>query len=118
MTTQEEAGRRIKAARKAARLKLREVCAALPGLQISRLSMWERGQRMISVDEARRLAPVLRVSAAYLLTLEDEPPTPQEVALLELYRATDPRGQSVILRVAETESSYALTTDQHGTEAA
>jgi len=118
MTTQEEAGRRIKSARLALKLKLREVCAAVPGLLSSRLSMWERGKRMISVDEARRLAPVLKVTPAWILTIDDASPSPQERALLDLYRSTDPRGQSVILSVAEKESTYLNPPGTHQDKAA
>lgn len=118
MTTQEEAGRRIRAARKALKLTLREVCESVPGLIKSRLSNWEKGRRMISVDEARRLAPVLKVTPAYLLTIEDSTPTPREQALLDLYRATDERGQTTIFSVAEKESNYVVDPGTHDEKAA
>lgn len=118
MATEEEAGRRIKAAREALHLTLREVCAAVPGLHVSTLSNWEQGIRMIGVDEARRLAPVLKVTPGYLLTIDDTTPTPREQALLDLYRATDTRGQDVIISVAEKESSYVVEPESHDDKAA
>lgn len=73
MDTKKEIGRRINYARKAKKLKLRDVCNQIPGLTPSRLSNWCQGIRTPDIDEIKKLAPVLEVSAAYLLTLEDEP---------------------------------------------
>lgn len=82
MDTKTESGRRIATARIEAGLRQREVCERVQGLTITRLSNWETGARMISVDEAKRLAPVLKVTAAYLLTLTDDKETPREQSLL------------------------------------
>lgn len=61
---------------------------------------------MIGVDEAKKLAPILKVSAAYLLTIEDTPRNEQECALVDMYRNADGRGKETIFRVAESESAY------------
>ena len=70
MDTKKEAGRRIKQAREARGYTLKAVCDQVPGLTVSRLSNWETGLRMIGVDEAKKLAPVLGLSAADILTVE------------------------------------------------
>ena len=108
MTTKEESGRRIKRARQSKGMTLDQVCISVPGLTVSRLSNWEQGTRMIGVDEAKRLAPALGVTAGYLLTLEDAPEDQRESALLDLYRHSDDRGKEMIIRVAESESRYAV----------
>ncbi len=73
---------------------------------------------MISVDYARRLATVLKVTPAYLLTVEDASPSPREQSLLDLYRTTDERGQTTIFSVAEKESNFAVNPEQHDHKAA
>lgn len=118
MQTKEEAGRRIKAAREALGLRLEDVTAAIPEISVSRLSNWEQGRNMIGVDEAKKLAPLLKVSAAYLLTIEDEISDSRELALLDHYRSADERGRTQILRIAESESSYHLSKDQDADKAA
>ena len=111
MTTKEEAGRRIREARNRLKLRLEDVCANIPEITVSRLSNWEQGRNMIGVDEAKKIAPVLKVSAAYILTLEDSRLDEREGALLGMYRQTDKRGQDAILHVAERESAYLVETD-------
>ena len=106
MNVKDESGNRIKAARSRSGLTLEEVCAQVPGLKPARLSNWEHGRNMLSVEEAKRLAPVLKVTAAYLLTLEDSLPDPKEQVLLRCYRKTDERGKNQIIRTAELESDY------------
>ena len=109
MDTKTESGRRIAAARKLAEMTLQEVCNAIPGLTVTRLSNWEHGTRMISVDEAKRLAPVLKTTASYLLTIDDEPGDPRERALLEKYRLCDENSQRMLHRVAEAECAYRVS---------
>ena len=105
-----EAGRRIQEARRARNLTQAALCELIPGLIPTRLSNWETGRRMVSVDEAKRLASVLQCSAAYLLTLEDDAKLDEDAKrLLELYRGSDARGRSLIFRVAEQECDYAIT---------
>jgi transcriptional regulator with XRE-family HTH domain len=110
MNTREESGRRIRAAREAKKLTLGGVAQLAKGISPSRLSNWEHGTRMIGVDEAKQLAPVLGTTAEYLLTLTDEKPDPQEVALLEFYRLCDERGKKATLGTAEKE--FVLTAEQ------
>ena len=107
MTTKEEAGRRIQAARLAKDMRLEDVQTLVPEFSISRLSNWEQGRNMIGVDEAKKLGPALGVRPGYLLTLDDEPIDPREKALFEYYHRCDERGRNQILRVAEAESHYA-----------
>ena len=109
MTTKEEAGRRIRAARLKKEMRLEDVCSQIPELIVSRLSNWEHGRNMIGVDEAKKLAPVLGVSAAYLLTIEDEPGDMRERALIDLYRQSDIRGKDEILHIAERQSAYTVS---------
>lgn len=111
MSTKQEVGRRIRLARESLDLKLKDVCAELPGLEVSRLSNWEQGLNMIPVDEAKRLAPVLRVSAAYLLTLEDEF-DPRAVALQQVYKKLGSDAKDRIFRAAEVESEYKVRQDE------
>lgn len=106
--TKIESGRRLRAAREAMNLTLGDIHARLPWLTVSRLSNWEQGIRMIGVDEAKKLAPVLNVTAAYILTLEDAPMDSKEQALIDLFRHLDERGKSTLIRVAETESTFRL----------
>jgi len=108
MGTKLEAGRRIKAAREKKGLTLKDVETLIPGITFNRLSNWEHGRNMIGVDEAKKLAPVLGVSAAYILTLEDNPSEEREAKLLDNYRHSDERGRDHIMRVAEQESRYVV----------
>ncbi len=80
---------------------LDEVCAAVPGLVKSTLNSYELGARTLPIPMAKKLAPVLRVSAPYLLTLSDDR---TEDALLQKYRQADHRGKATIQRVADAES--------------
>lgn len=118
MDTKTEAGKRIKAARLHNNMTLDEVCAKIPGLLASRLSNWEHGRNMVGVDEAKKLAPVLGVSAAYLLTLEDAPDNQRERSLIDLYRHSDDRGKDTIFRVAEQESTYPVNGEENAERAA
>lgn len=111
MNTKEEAGRRIKKARQDKGLRLEDVCSQVPELTVSRLSNWEQGRNMIGVDEAKKIAPILGVTASYLLTIEDHPGNQREQALLDLYRQSDGRGKDEILHVAERQSAYSTSRD-------
>lgn len=106
MDPREEAGRRLKLARDAKGWTLREVCDRVPGLTQTRLHNWEAGKRMLPVDMAKQIAVALGTSAAWLLTIEDAPPTPRETALLQYFREADSRGKDTIIRTAESQSAY------------
>lgn len=69
--TKKISGRRIKARREELGLTLSDVCLQIEGLSVSRLSNWEHGRNMVSVDEAKKLAAVLDLPVAYILTIED-----------------------------------------------
>lgn len=108
MTTKEESGARIKRIREKRDLTLQQVSDATGGaISVSRLSNFEQGTRMMSVDAAKAIAPVLGTTPEYLLTLTDIEPDPQEVALIEFYRACDNRGKMAAIRVAEEQAAYA-----------
>lgn len=118
MSTKKEAGRRIKAAREAKELTLKDVEKLVPGITFNRLSNWEHGRNMIGVAEAKKLAPALGVTAAYILTLEDEPAEQREKVLLDHYRHSDVRGRDHILRIAEQESQYLVDRPDESAKAA
>lgn len=71
--TKKKSGARIRTKRIELKMTLKDVHELIPEISISRLSNWEQGINMVSVDAAKELATVLKVSAAYLLTLEDTP---------------------------------------------
>jgi transcriptional regulator with XRE-family HTH domain len=110
MDTKTESGKRIKAAREGLGLTLKDVCERTNGvLTPTRLSNWEHGSRMISVDEAKRLAPILETTAGYLLTLEDEPGDRRLQTLVTTYKMLDERGRDTVHRVAEAQLPYDLS---------
>lgn len=107
MNTKEESGSRIKRMREKRGLTLQQVSDATDGvISLSRLSNFEQGTRMVSVDAAKAIAAVLETTPEYLLTLTDIEPDPQEVALIELFRACDERGKMAAFRVAEEQAAY------------
>jgi transcriptional regulator with XRE-family HTH domain len=118
MDIKHEIGRRLSTSRDAAGLTLQEVCDAVPGLSTSRLSNYEQGTRTLPVQFAKLIAPILGVTADWLLTLTNDTPDPQEQCLLDHWRHTDDRGRRAILRVAEAESSYSVKEDDPAAEAA
>lgn len=107
MDLKEEIGRRIKKAREDAGLTLLELSKRVGHLKVSRISNYEQGRRTPGPDEAKALARALGVSAAYLLCVDAESELrPDEKALLENYRATDGRGRTTIIRIAESQPVY------------
>jgi len=112
MCTKKQTGLRIRTRRLVLGLTLEDVCQKISGLSVSRLSNWEHGRNMISVEEAKKLALVLDISAAYILTVEADPWDKTELFLLEHFRSADARGQQNILRTARDESgSSSVITD-------
>lgn len=104
-----ECGKRLAAARAACKLTQAELCSGVPGLEVSRLSNYETGIRQLPIEIAKKIAPVLGVSAGYLLTLEDKEEDAERIkALVALYKSSDQRGQATILRVAQQESDYTV----------
>lgn len=99
------AGLRIRARRLGLGLTLEDVCEQISGLSVSRLSNWEHGRNMVSVEVAKQLVQVLEISAAYILTVEADPGNRTELTLLENFRSADARGQKNILRIARDESA-------------
>jgi transcriptional regulator with XRE-family HTH domain len=118
MDTKTESGLRIKACRKNAGLKQREVCDSIPGLTVTRLSNWENGLRMLSIDEAKRLAPVLETTAGYLLTIDNDPGDKRLQSLIAKYKMLDERGKTALHRVAESECEYIVSAPTEQKDAA
>lgn len=102
---QEESGKRIKRAREDKSLRLKDVCQESKGtLGIQQLSNYEHGRRMVPVEVAKQIAPILDVSPEYILTLTDnQKPDRSECELIALYRACDLRGKTAIIRMAAQE---------------
>lgn len=105
MNTKEEAGRRIRALRLGLDMRLEDVNKQVPEISVSRLSNWEQGLNMIGVDEAKKLAPILGTTAAYILTIDDALNDQREQALIDNFRHSDERGKTNISRLAESEST-------------
>lgn len=112
------AGNRILQALERTGMTQAEFCRTVEWLSPTRLNNWIKGERMIGVEEAKTLAPLLKTSAAYLLTVDDNPGDPREDALLSLYRHSDERGKSAIFRVAEGESDYKVSSNHKKSHAA
>lgn len=94
MNYKKESGRRLKAAREDKRLTLAELSARLGGLlSPSRLGNYEQGTRMIGVQEALALGPILGVQPSHLLCVDvgEADMTVHEIELLRNYRALPER---------------------------
>lgn len=112
------AGERILAALHKINKTQAELCREVSWLSATRLNNWIKGERMIGLDEAKKLAPILHVKAAYILTIDDNPGDQREDAILDLYRNSDERGQRTIFRVAEEESKYVIDDSDQQSHAA
>jgi transcriptional regulator with XRE-family HTH domain len=106
MDTKKEAGRRIREAREKLKLIRKDVEKAIPEISETRLANWEYGINMIGVEEAKKLAPLLHTSAAYLLTIDDAILDERAQVIIKYWNALDERGRDTVLRVAEHESAY------------
>jgi transcriptional regulator with XRE-family HTH domain len=97
-------GERLRAARHARGISLQALSDLTGGtLSKSRISNYEQGIRRLSVEAARVLAEALgTVSPAYLLCVDDgETKSPEEMQLLQRYRAADAGGKTAIMAAAE-----------------
>lgn len=70
------------------------------------IGSWERGESAMPIDDAARIADVLECSLDELAGREFHPVgesslTSDEQTLIGLYRDTDERGQSTVMRAAE-----------------
>lgn len=107
-------GLRLQAAIDRAGTTQAELADKIDWLTTSTLNSWVKGHRMLPLDKAMMLAPYLGCTAAYLMTLEEAPQEDKQLeALTRLYKNTDERGKSLILRVAEQESSYNAIDSAH-----
>ena len=101
MNYKRESGRRLKAAREAASLTLAALSQRLKGLySASRLGNYEQGTRMLGVEEALALAPILGVQPSHLLCVDVEEGdlTQQEQDLLRNFRALPENERSAYSR--------------------
>lgn len=90
------------ALKKVRKIRQTDLCRELMWLETTTLNDWIHGRRMLSLEKAMMLAPALKVSPAFLLTLEDMH-DPREQALLAAFRAADERGKKSIHRLAQLE---------------
>lgn len=98
MDYKKEIGARIRAAREAKGLKLREVAARVNDLlDLKRINAYENGVRMPGPQEAVILSKVLGVRPAYLMGLEDE----TEEKLVRNWRTLSERDRMSIFRKVE-----------------
>ena len=101
-------GLRLRAERHRRKLSLAQLAARTGDtLAKSRISNYEQGIRRLGLEEAVILARALGgVSPVYLLCLEDvDPLTCSEHNLLACFRASDERGQAMIVSIAEAEAT-------------
>ena len=101
-------GLRLRAERHRRKLSLARLAARTGDtLGKSRISNYEQGTRRLGLEEAVILARALGgVSPVYLLCLEDvDPLTCSEHNLLACFRASDERGQAMIVSIAEAEAT-------------
>jgi transcriptional regulator with XRE-family HTH domain len=98
-------GARIRALRRARGL-TQDRLANSAGVSRSAVAQWESDRAGHSAGMLRRLAEVLGVSVGVLRdgwegASSQAPLTPQETALLQLYRSCSPEDRSVLMHVAE-----------------
>ncbi len=109
-----ESGRRLKQARDAKGLKLRELAAMVNGVSESRISNYEQGTRLMRQPEAVKLAEALGVSAAYLMCVDETLILPAKVKrLVELYEQSDLRGKRTIEQAAEAQAAMNVRSIPH-----
>ncbi len=100
-----EIGRRLQASRKACGLTLREASEDIPGLGISALANYEAGTRLVKIYFIKLLARKYGVSAAWLMTLEEDAGAAEEEILLSYFRLSSQDSKKRILRYARFEQS-------------
>jgi transcriptional regulator with XRE-family HTH domain len=113
MDVKQEIGRRIRIARERKGWSGPDLCRRVPGLIKTTLYGYESGVSEPSITIAKTLAAALDVSAAWLLTLDDEAAvTTEERKLLHAYRLTDDRGRTQLATIADTQPTYEPIQDQ------
>lgn len=120
-----EAGRRLARAMKEREWGPADLAAAVDYfVSPQAISNYVSGFRGLKVDVAKALAQALgNVSAAYLMTLDDEPQhsqplQPDERALLDNYNAADERGKRSIRSVADAQRPEPMNGGDHPTKVA
>ncbi len=97
-------GARIRALRRARGL-TQDRLASSTGVSRSAVAQWESDRAGHSAGMLRRIAEVLGVSVGVLRNgwegAAQQALTPQEIALLRLYRGCSPEDRSVLMHVAE-----------------
>ena len=111
MDIKKEIGRRIKVARRASKLTLSDAVNGIEELSVSRLSNYETGERTLPVEIALKLAARLKVTPAYLLTLEENDITQYNVKDFSKY--TDKLNNEQSQRLEELISYFVVLNDEH-----
>lgn len=105
-------GQRVKKAIEESGVSPEDVRASCKLKSIQAVYAWMRGDvKNLRNDNLFALADLTGFEARWLGTgkgQEKQPSNPREASLLEKYRAADARGQDMIQRVAESQSSYAV----------
>lgn len=92
----------LKRLRKAAGIKSQKAMADLLGIPERRYSSWEREEVMMSLEQAYNCAVVLGCTLNDLVGMSAENLAPDELDLVECYRAATPRERQSLLFTAET----------------
>lgn len=106
MDTKAEVGKRIRIARKKAKLTLKQTAEAIPELSITRLQNFEKGLRAPDLDLIKKISAALNSDPAWIATFIDEPVDQQEKELIQKFKVADSRGKTTIIMTAEHESYY------------
>lgn len=79
-----------------------EEIAALLSIKKSRYGTWERGERMMSLEQAYNCCLVLGCTLNDLVGMDKDELGPDEIDLVECYRRATPRERQSLLFTAET----------------
>lgn len=104
-----ESNARLKRARKQAGLTLKELSGLTSGkLSVSRISNYEQGSRSVNVEVANILAPLLLVTPAYLLCVEESNKAlgAHQEDLMRLLQQVAMRGDNEVLLVSDIIKAY------------
>lgn len=74
----------------------------------TRVANWEQGTRLINPIAVQILSKLYGVSPSWIYGFDDALRTPEESALVAIYRDTDERGKRAIRGVAEAQPTYVV----------
>lgn len=114
-------GERVAIAINESGISVKDVAAACRAT-VQAIYAWKRGEvKDLRNDNLFALADITKFEARWIATGQgpDRPPSDRkEKALLDLYRASDERGRSAIIGVAESQSSYNVIHDEQSKRSA